>query len=140
MTLPGSSMPTSRWIVLVDSHVLLWIVSGDDRLGPDARRRLRSSQGVHVSAITVLELTIKKMLGRLDLPDDLTALLEQQGLRHAAFEAQDAALLERYPALVRHDPFDRALLAQATRHDWAFMTADERLLGLGLDRVIDARV
>jgi PIN domain nuclease of toxin-antitoxin system len=40
--------------------------------------------------------------------------------------------------LVRHDPFDRLLVAQATRAGLRLLTADQVLLGLGRDFIIDA--
>ena len=125
--------------MLVDRHVLLWILTDDPRLGGSARRRLAQSPQVFVSSISVLEMTIKKMLGRLTFPDDLPALISREGLRNAPWAAEDAERLLQFPEFVRHDPFDRALLAQASRQDWEFLTADERLLRLGLPWVVDAR-
>lgn len=125
--------------MLIDSHVLLWILTDDERLGVRARRRLAESAHVHVSSVSVLELTIKKMLGRLTFPDDFPALITQEGLQHAPWAAEDADGIRQFPELIRHDPFDRALLAQAARHGWEFMTADERILKLGLPWLVDAR-
>jgi len=50
------------------------------RLGPQARQAIASAQGVHVSAATVWELTIKTMLGKLSVPAGLPARLTTQGL------------------------------------------------------------
>jgi prevent-host-death family protein len=41
--------------------------------------------------------------------------------------------------LYSHDPFDRALLAQALSRHLPFVTADEKIIELGLPLVIDAR-
>lgn len=126
--------------VLVDSHVLLWILAGDPRLTERSRQVLTGAERVHVSGITMLELSMKELLGRLTLPSDLAATITAQGMLHAPFDADDAAALRLLPAaLVRHDPFDRALLGQALRRDWDLVTADERLLALGLPWVLDAR-
>jgi PIN domain nuclease of toxin-antitoxin system len=50
------------------------------RLGPQARQAITSAQGVHVSAATVWELTIKSMLGKLTVPHDLSRKLPGQGV------------------------------------------------------------
>ena len=125
--------------VLIDSHVLLWVLTDDGRLGQAARRALGQADAVHVSAITFLELRIKQQLGRLRLPDDLADRVSGQGFQLAPFTAHDADALARFPELVRHDPFDRALLAQASVQGWQFLTAEEKLLGLGHPGVLDAR-
>lgn len=125
--------------MLLDSHVLLWVLTDDPRIGPSARRSIAAAAAVHVSAITLLELTVKRMLGKLELPQDLAGLIASQGLRHQPWHAEDAQRIEGFLGLVRHDPFDRALLAQAHHRGWLFLTADERLLALGLDQVVDAR-
>lgn len=39
---------------------------------------------------------------------------------------------------LRHDPFDRLLLAQALVERCRFLTADRRLLGLGRDWILPA--
>ena len=54
------------------SQALLWMLDDSPRLGPPARQAITSAQGVHVSAATVWELTIKSMLGKLTVPHDLS--------------------------------------------------------------------
>jgi PIN domain nuclease of toxin-antitoxin system len=55
------------------------------------------------------------------------------------FTANDALALEQLDTLYSHDPFDRALLAQALSRHLPFVTADEKIIELGLPLVIDAR-
>lgn len=127
--------------MLLDSQVLLWALAGDPRLGPRATEAMLGATAVHASSITFLELGMKQSLGKLTLPPDFARLVAEQGERHAPFTADDAAQLGSLPAsLARHDPFDRALLAQAKCRGWEFVTADERLLALGLGWVRDGRV
>ena len=45
----------------------------------------------------------------------------------------------RFPALVRHDPFDRMILAQAEAERMTLLTADRTLLVLGQTWIVDAR-
>ena len=47
--------------MLLDSHVVLWLVGRPDRLGSTTRRRIDSCGAVHVSAATIWELTIKEL-------------------------------------------------------------------------------
>ena len=126
--------------VLLDTNALLWVLTGDPRLGPVARERLLADGGrVHHSVVSVLELTIKDLLGRLALPPDLPGAIGAAGTRELAFTSAHALRLTDLPTLVRHDPFDRMLLAQASVEGLELLTADAVLLGLGLDGVTDAR-
>jgi PIN domain nuclease of toxin-antitoxin system len=125
-------------MVLLDSHVLLWVLTGRRPLGATARAALAASEVVYVSAATVLELTIKQMLGKLKLPDGFEARLEQQGLTTLSITAAHAAAIRRFPDLARHDPFDRILLAQAVEEQLTLLTADRVLLAMGHPQVADA--
>jgi len=131
-------MKTSDLMYLLDTHVVLWLVTDDRRFGASARHRLASSAAVHVSAVTDVELAIKSLLGRLIVPDELHRRMAEQGLVTLALTADHAAVLSDFPELVRHDPFDRILLGQAKFGGLKFLTADRRLLALGHDWIIDA--
>lgn len=95
---------------------------------------------MHVSAATVWELTVKAMLGRLDVPAGLAARLVEEGFGVLDVTAVHAEALREFPELVRLDPFDRLIMAQAVAEGLQLVTADRMLLGLGRDFVVDARV
>lgn len=123
---------------LVDSHVLLWLLTGRRPLGVSAAQMLEGADAVHVSAATVWELTIKAMLGKLRIPDDLERQLELQGFRVLDVTAQHASGIRTFPELIRHDPFDRLLVAQADIERLRLLTADRVLLTLDRSFIVDA--
>jgi len=125
-------------MLLLDSQALLWLLDDNPRLGPQARQAITSAQGVYFSAATVWELTIKTMLGELTVPADLSKRLPEQGLELLSVTAEHAEAIREFPALVRHDPFDRLLVAQASRAGLRLLTADHVLLALGRDFILDA--
>lgn len=124
--------------MLLDSQVVVWIIREDGRLGPAARRSIEAATDVYVSAATVWELTIKAMLGRLTLPARLTERLEGEGFVLLDVTSRHAEELRSFPELVRHDPFDRLVVAQAHAERQTLLTADRLLLGLRKDFVVDA--
>jgi PIN domain nuclease of toxin-antitoxin system len=126
-------------MLLLDSQALLWLLDDNPRLGPVARQEIRSAQGVHVSAATVWELTIKTMLGKLSVPAGLPARLAAQGLELLSITSEHAEAIREFPELTQHDPFDRLLVAQASRAGLGLLTADQVLLNLGHDFILDAR-
>jgi PIN domain nuclease of toxin-antitoxin system len=125
-------------MLLLDSQALLWLLDDNPRLGRQARQAIISAQGVHVSAATVWELTIKTMLGKLSGPADLSKRLTAQGLVLLSITAEHAEALRDFPELTRHDPFDRLLVAQASRTGLRLLTADQVLLDLDRDFILDA--
>lgn len=127
-------------MLLLDSHTVLWVVDDNPKLGQGARHMITEAARVHVSAATVWELTIKSMLGKLSVPRGLSARLVGQGLSLLDISAEDAEGVRDFPELVRHDPFDRLLVAQARRAEMQLVTADDVLLDLKQDFIVDARI
>ena len=125
-------------MLLLDSQTLLWLLDDNKRLGADARGLIGAAQGVHVSAASVWELTIKTMLGKLSVPANLPEVLTRQGLLMLNITAEHAEAIRDYPELTRHDPFDRLLVAQADRSGLQLLTADQVLLGLRRGFIIDS--
>jgi len=127
-------------MLLLDSQVVLWVLDDSPRLGPAARKAITSAEGVYVSAATVWELTMKSMLGKLSVPPGLSSLLVEQGFVPLSVTAEHAEGIRDFPELLRHDPFDRLLVAQAEQAGLRLLTADAVLLKLQRDFVVDATV
>lgn len=126
--------------ILLDTHALLWQLGSqdDEKLGVEARRLLTTAEVVYVSSISLVEIHIKAMLGKLDAPEGMQAHILAAGDEMLSYSATAADTLRGFPELARHDPFDRMLLAQAWAEGLLFMTTDSVLLGLGLNYVVDA--
>jgi PIN domain nuclease of toxin-antitoxin system len=124
-------------MLLLDGQALLWLLDDNPRLGQQARQAITSAQGVHVSAATVWELTVKTMLGKLSVPADLSKRLTTQGLELLRVTAEHAEAIRDFPELTRR-PVDRLLVAQASRAGLQLLTADQILLALGRDFILDA--
>lgn len=130
----------ARTMLLLDSQALLWVLDDSPRLGAQARKLIGSADGVHVSAATVWELTIKAMLGKLTIPADVSVRLADQGFVPLSITAEHAEGIRDFPELTRHDPFDRLLVAQADIAGLQLVTADHVLLKLDRDFIVDATV
>lgn len=126
-------------MILLDTSVLIWVLEATPQLGARARDRIAADSAVHVSPISVAEISIKAMTGKLRLPDDLPGKLVAHGFVELPLMNDHATRLGRFPELDRHDPFDRLLVAQAHRTGMDFMTSDRALLKLGRDFIVDAR-
>lgn len=124
--------------ILLDSQALLWVLADDERIGPRTRARIAEAAAVHVSAASIWELTIKAMLGRVRIPADLDVAVQTEGMNLLDVKAAHAQRLHAFPELVRHDPFDRLIIAQAEVEQMVLITGDRVLLGLR-DFVVNVR-
>lgn len=108
---------------LIDTHVLLWALNNDSRLSASHRSIFANDANVVVSAVTILEVAIKKSLGKLVLGVDLVAFLQEKGIEILPMTEKHAARVEHLPRL-HADPFDRVLIAQAQIEGMTLVTAD----------------
>ena len=122
---------------LLDTHVLLWLLTDDPTLGDEARRLILRGP-TYYSAASAWELAIKSDLGKVTIPDRLAAELRAAGLAELPVTAEHAVAI-REVALPHRDPFDRLLVAAARVEGLTFLTADRVLLATGLPGVLDAR-
>lgn len=121
--------------LLLDTHAALWFLSGDERLGENARQQLTDSGNrVLLSAAVVWEISIKRSSGKLVVPDEYLPLLLAAGVHALSVTAAHAAATERLPWHHR-DPFDRMLVAQATVEGAAIASRDEHLRAYGVTLV-----
>ena len=128
--------------MLLDTHVVLWLLGNDPNFGEEERDRVRRATVVHVSAASVWEIAIKTELGKLEVPGDLLERIAHAGLVQLPVTGEHSWATRDVTGLPHRDPFDRLLVAQARLERLALLTADRALLGtdLGPDlTIVDAR-
>lgn len=117
--------------LLLDTHVFLWWLVNHPGLGPKVRDAIGDERNqVYVSAASGWEISIKKALGKLDAPDNLDAVVEDEGFAHLPitfYHAEQAGLLPPH----HRDPFDRILLAQAQAEGLVLVTDDHMIRKYG---------
>jgi PIN domain nuclease of toxin-antitoxin system len=124
--------------LLLDTHVLLWLLDDSPRLGNRARDRITESAAVYVSAASTWELAIKAAIGKITLPDDIEDAIDRSALRDLPVTRRHT-LASDLLELPHKDPFDAVLVAQATVERLTLLTADAKLLKAVPD-AIDARL
>jgi PIN domain nuclease of toxin-antitoxin system len=125
-------------VLLLDSQVVLWVLDDNPKLGTQARELIISSSGAYVSTITLWELTIKEMRGKLTVPDKLSGQLADSGLLLLNVTVNVADGLWDFPELIGHDLFNRLLVAQASQARLQLLTTDRVLLALDRKFIVDA--
>ena len=111
--------------LLLDTHVLLWWLTDDARLGLPARVLIREPENlVFVSAATIWEIRIKQGIGKLELGAQFEEQLAREPFEHLSVTHAHAHALAGLPPHHR-DPFDRILIAQALTEDLTLLTHDD---------------
>lgn len=110
--------------LLLDTHIILWVLADHPALSKAARKYIDQSELVFASSVSLWEMHIKIALGKLNLnADDLPQRLADSGLEPLPVTWEHAHALGRLP-LIHRDPFDRLLIAQAISEPLKFLTAD----------------
>lgn len=114
--------------LLLDTHVFLWWLMDDPALQITTKTAISNpGNQVYISAATVWELSIKQALGKVQAPDDLSAVVQEERffeLPITLSHAQQAGRLPRY----HKDPFDRMLIAQAQAEGLLLVTHDPQIV------------
>ncbi|HEX3883191.1 MAG TPA: type II toxin-antitoxin system VapC family toxin [Stellaceae bacterium] len=107
--------------LLLDSHVLVWWLAGDEAVSPDARAAIGDpANEVFVSAASSWQIATKHRLGQMPqaafLTGDAAAVIADQGFTELPISLRHAQIAGSLPPL-HPDPFLRALVAQAIVSD-----------------------
>lgn len=113
--------------VLLDTHVLLWLIEGDERL-PQAIRQLLNDKTTQkcISTASFWELTIKVALNKLQVaspPAEMYAQIQNSDAILLGIQPRHLARLQILPHHHR-DPFDRLLIATALAEELTIVSAD----------------
>jgi PIN domain nuclease of toxin-antitoxin system len=130
-------------VIALDTHALLWWVSGDDHLSTRASKAIRQAlrKGpVVASAISVFEIATAVRRGRYRLSrpvgawlDDLRALPE---LRIEPVTEEIARHAGSWGDAFPGDPADRLIAATALMLGTSLVTADERIAAARVVRTV----
>lgn len=121
--------------LLLDTHIVIWLVSQPTRLTPAERAALAApAADLLISAVSVWEVRAKWMAARRSKrvwevgPSSLLAFAASNGITLAPL-SPEACAAELVPALVHRDPFDEMLLVHASTLDARLLTRDSKLSG-----------
>ncbi|HEY1796757.1 MAG TPA: type II toxin-antitoxin system VapC family toxin [Stellaceae bacterium] len=103
--------------LLLDGHVLVWWLAGDESLALPARAAIGDAANeVFVSAVSAWQIATKHRIGQMPqagfLTGEAAAIIAEQGFTELPLTIRHAQVAGSLPAL-DPDPFIRALVAQA---------------------------
>ncbi|MEP6716743.1 MAG: type II toxin-antitoxin system VapC family toxin [Terriglobia bacterium] len=129
--------------LLLDTHVLIWWMENDARLGTGFLVLLQGDKARPVvSAASIWEMSIKMATGRLKMDDPLETwvprLKDEWGVHSLPITFEHAAAVRTLPQH-HHDPFDRMLVAQALCENLTLVTVDTAVTAYDV-RILDPRL
>jgi PIN domain nuclease of toxin-antitoxin system len=125
--------------LLLDTHVALWLDSGDDHLRPSTRAMLdgcwRGGGTIYLSSVSAWEIALLVDTGRIDLDIPVEAwverFLDRPGIAAARLSHHAASRSYQLHRLEHRDPADRLLIATAIELACPLVTYDERIARFG---------
>jgi len=112
--------------LLLDTHVVLWAITGDATLDEEFLERLRHDPDIALSPVSLWEITTKQAAGKLVGPADLAERIRDMGFVELPVTHAHAIAAGRLPPHHR-DPFDRMLVAQAVTEGLTLVSRDESM-------------
>jgi PIN domain nuclease of toxin-antitoxin system len=123
--------------LLIDTHALLWWLSGDQRLSERGREVIQRADEPLVGAGTIVEIAIKQSVGKLPIDAEWPEEVQADGIGVLGIAWLHVAHLRHLPFVkaagrVHRDPFDRLLAAQALSERIPVVTCDPSLAAYGV--------
>lgn len=128
-------------MILLDTHVLIWMASDPKRLSKRAReaiRKARQETSVAIATITLWELAWLAENGRIEVVGSVETFVRETVSRVVMkpMTPEIAALAVQMPEAYPKDPADRVIAATAIVEAAALVTADERVRKSGVVETI----
>ena len=119
-------------MILLDTHVLLWMASDPKRLSRKAREAIRNARqntGVAVATITLWELAWLAQNGRIQILSSVESFVRETVARVILrpMTPEIAAVAVRLPAGYPKDPADRVIGSTAIVEGMPLVTADQQI-------------
>jgi len=123
--------------VLLDTHIFLWWVKDDPRLGSRARSIISDVDNkLLLSAASGWEIAIKSKLGKLEITGDIIAFTYEQiqinAISELPVQMNHTLHVAMLPGLHR-DPFDRLLVAQSQLERIPILTGDTQIMAYSVE-------
>jgi len=120
-------------VILLDTHVVLWLAFDQARISRKARAAIaearKNAGGLAISDITLLEIATLAKKGRITLESTLETFLTEVEAKFAVLPITGRVCVKamELPALFPADPADRVIGATALVEGLALATADDAI-------------
>ena len=128
--------------LLLDTHILIWLMNGDSQLSLRARKLIeaaRKNSSLFISAISVWEISMLEQKQRIILNKPCLEWIKETlhyGIQLSALTPEIAVESCHLPGYNAGDPADRIIIATARMESLMLLTCDERILMYGQQNLV----
>jgi PIN domain nuclease of toxin-antitoxin system len=121
-------------VILLDTHVMIWLISDFEKLSDPARREIhrtrKSGEGLAISSISLLEVASLSHKNRISHEMPLQTFLQhlEESFAVLPIMSRACARTVELPANYPRDPADRIIGATALVEGMTLITADRNIL------------
>ena len=121
-------------MILLDTHVVLWLAFEPEKVSRKAHRRINEArvgnEGLAVCGITLLELATLASKGRFQVDMKIEEFLEDVETKFMVLPitGRASARALELPSSYPKDPADRIIAATALTEGLTLITADQRIM------------
>lgn len=121
-------------MIVLDTHILIWHVQGDERLASDYAAIIQKYEpiGLGISAISLWEIAKAVEYERLSLPIPIenwfSIALAYPGISLLPLTPQIAIESTRLPGAFHKDPADQIIVATARIYNYPLVSYDTKIL------------
>lgn len=130
-------------MILVDTHILVWMVSDPARLSRPAHRAIQKAQqdrSCAIASFALWELAVlfqrNRLRGAGSIQNSIQRILDDTGVKTLEMTPEIADLAVAFPESYPRDPGDRIIGATARAYGLTLITHDERILASPLIRTV----
>ncbi len=123
-----------RAVIVLDTHALVWWVSGDPTLSKKAKAAIALEQdggAIIISSITAWEIAVlverERLLLSMDVRRWLATVAEIESVRFLPVDNEIALNSVALPGAFHKDPADRMIVATARKLAVPLVTKDEKI-------------
>jgi PIN domain nuclease of toxin-antitoxin system len=128
-------------LILLDTHVLVWLAGEPERLTAPALEAFESDSELAIALVSTQEIAYLVVRGRLSMDRPLDTWIGEalsvhrvRAIAPTVSASLRAGSLD--PKRFHGDPIDRLIYATAVEHDARLVTADERLRQFDPERTV----
>ena len=128
--------------LLLDTHVLIWLMNGDDALSKKSQKIIENARkdgNIFISAISVWEVGMLEQKQRIILNRPCLEWIKDAlhyGIRLSSLTPEIAIESCQLPGYSAGDPADRIIIATARIESLTLLTCDERILAYGKQKLV----